>query len=204
MFPEIVVLPTPPMPVCAELTTTEPPHDAGLVVLVFTRAPPDEMPVPNSESGSAATAWPLRSSTAPLRTVVPPSPDPRAVALPTLTVPAATVVSPVKVLLPERIRVLVVTPDFVTEPAPEIVPASVWAAALENTSAPSLTIALENTPAGPRAPLLAIASVLPAAVSRVPLKAGLTAVRATLPLPSAASLPVPESVAPIDWLAKPV
>ena len=58
-------------------------------------APPLEMPVPLSVKASAPIDWPFKSSTAPEATVVPAAVVPNAEALPSLSVPALTVVTPV-------------------------------------------------------------------------------------------------------------
>ena len=89
-----VVLPAPPKPVAESLIVTVPATLAVAVVLELTRAPLLPMPLDDSDRGSATPAWPLRSSTPPAVTVVPAVAEPRAVALPTWSVPEPTVVGP--------------------------------------------------------------------------------------------------------------
>ena len=66
------------------------------VALLLIKAPQLEMPVPFSVKALVLVmVMPLRSSTAPLVTEVDPEEAPKAVALPTLRVPALIVVPPV-------------------------------------------------------------------------------------------------------------
>ena len=63
-------------------------------MLLLNSAPPLAMPVPLSVSTPVLVMpWPLRSSAAPLLTII--APVPNAVALPALSTPALTVVTPV-------------------------------------------------------------------------------------------------------------
>ena len=163
--PVIEMLPTPPMPVAAEPSVTEPPHEAVAVVLLFVSAPAPATPVPESVSASAATDCPLRSSTAPVLTAVLPSAVPSADPLPSISVPAVTDVLPAYELLPESVAVPAA--PFVTEPAPEIAPAIVWAAVPERSRVPSLAMPLVKLPE-PSAPAPATRSVLPAPIERRP------------------------------------
>ena len=163
--PPIVMLPAPPMPVAAEPSVTEPPHEP-VAVLLFVRAPNPAMPVPESATASAATDCPFRSSTAPTLTVVLPSAVPSAEPLPRISVPAVTDVLPAYELLPESVAVP--TAPFVTEPAPEIAPATTWATVPERSSVPSLAMALVKLPE-PSTPAPATRSVLPTPIETAPL-----------------------------------
>ena len=165
-LPAIEMLPAPPRPVVAELSVTGPPQLAVAVVLLLIRAPDAEMPVPESVTDSAATDCPLRSSTAPALTVVLPSALPSADPLPRISVPAVTDVVPAYELLPES--VVVPAAPFVTEPAPEIAPASTCAAEPERSSVPSLAMLPVKLPE-PSTPAPATRSVLPAPIDMEPL-----------------------------------
>ena len=70
------------------------PDKLAAVPLLLMSAPPELMPVPLSVTASAPIVWPFRSNTAPLETVVPLAVLPSAVALPSCSVPALTVVAP--------------------------------------------------------------------------------------------------------------
>src|SRR5690242_13549913 len=113
MFPPMVVLPTPPtvsvrvVPVTADSVRVPPSlltRDAAATVIVpvhalllarFRSAPPDEMPVPFKEIGSASERPdPLISTAAPDVTLVAPEVAPRAAFDCTWTTPAETVVAP--------------------------------------------------------------------------------------------------------------
>jgi len=99
------------------------------------------------------------------------------------------------VLLPDTTSVE--RPLLASEPPPETVPASVWPDEVATDSTPSVAIAPENVPPAPTVALPTIARVLPAPVSNRPLQSGLAAASDTLPVPSAASVPVPDSAAVI-------
>ena len=57
-----------------------------------------------------------------------------AVTTPAFRVPADTVVAPVYVLVPDKVRVEVALVSLVSAPAPEMTPDRVWVAELESSS----------------------------------------------------------------------
>ena len=102
---------------------TGPLHVAAADVLLLMSPPVFETPVPATASDSPATDWPLKSREPPAETVVPASAEPSAVALPSFSVPAVTVVEPVNELAPARVTVP--APDLVTAPPPDTTPPTV-------------------------------------------------------------------------------
>ena len=84
------------------------------VALLLTRVPPPppvDKPVPASVSGSAPRANPFRSRVLLARTVVPAKVSPKAFALPSLSVPPATVI-----VLPAPVSVAALLPESTTRP----------------------------------------------------------------------------------------
>lgn len=74
---------------------------------------------------SVPTVTFCRSNVAPLATVVPLATSPKPAALVIANVPAETVVAPVYVLMPDKVRTP--APDFAKAPVPLIAPEKVWA-----------------------------------------------------------------------------
>ena len=68
---------------------------AATLLLLFTSAPADEIPVPFRINDSSAIVWPLRSSVAPVATTVLPAVEPSPKALVSFIVPLLIVVIPV-------------------------------------------------------------------------------------------------------------
>ena len=104
--------------VLAEPNVIGPINEAAVPVFVSAPAGEAVNPAPYKVSGSVLEyAVPFKSKTAPLDTVVLPEVEPSAETLPSLSVPAVTVVAPVYVFVPESVNVPVPTLFKITDVA---------------------------------------------------------------------------------------
>ena len=89
---------SPPPPILLLPAKVTGPRRLAAVVLELISAPPPAIPAPLIVTASLPTDCPLRSSTAPEATTVPPAVEPKALALPKAIVPALIVAVPEYVL----------------------------------------------------------------------------------------------------------